>query len=204
MSTPNPPVYNPNIPLPKNNIAQSQEDFLVDFRTLYNAFARNHVPLDDATDPGDHTFVELFKQNKGPQTDLDEISVYTKTIEENTEQLFIKYPNGTEIPISCYQIYPAQQAGSQISFFTFLPGKVIVYFGTINPAIAEGGNTLYFYPFVMKNLITINFCPIGTVATKNPWVALQNDQGHKDFITAARLNDLPSGFSFSYIAVGNI
>lgn len=203
MTTP-PPVYNPNVPLPKDNLAQSQEDFLINFSTIYDVFVRNHVALDDLVEPGNHTYIELFKSLKGPQTDIGEISVYTKTVENQTEQVFFKYPNGTEIQFSNYQIYSLPAVPSQTQFFTFLPGKIIVYFGIVNPAQLPAGipAALYFAPFVSKNIITVNFCPVGSTPTIVPTVSLEAPQN--GFVRSAFLNRLPTGFSFYYIALGNL
>lgn len=207
MTTP-PPVYNPNVPLPKDNLAQSQEDFLIDFSTLYDAFLRNHVPLDDLVEPGNHTYIELFKSEKGPQTDVGEISVYTKTVEGQTEQVFFKYPNGTEIQFSNYQIYSLPAAPSQTQFFTFLPGKIIVYFGKVTPTALPPGvpPALYFAPFVSKNIISVNFCPVGSAPSTIPWVKLETPQN--GFVRAAFL--FPAQFvgvpipECYYIAMGNL
>jgi hypothetical protein len=203
MTTP-PPVYNPNVPLPKENLAESQDDFLINFSTIYEAFSRNHVPLDDLVEPGNHSYIELFKSNQASQTDIGEISVYIKTVEGTTEQVFFKYPNGTEIQFSCYQIYSLPAVPSQTQFFTFLPGKVIVYFGLLNTFALPAGTppALYFAPFVSKNIITVNFCPQGGIPTIIPWVKLETPQN--GFIRAAFLDQIPAGRLFYYIAMGNI
>jgi hypothetical protein len=177
MMTNPPPIYNPDIPLKKQSLADSQIDFLNNFSTLYNAFSVNHIPLDAATSAGNHTNIQLLEQatSNQLQTDTGEISVYCKNVAGQTDQIFLRYQgNQKEFQFSTYQIYALNPTNKGSGFFTFLPGNVILYFGLA--ILAVGGatsNVINLLPNIAKNIITINFCPVGSRPTLNPFVELQ-------------------------------
>ena len=162
------PTYNPNIPQPKTFISDSQDDFLNNFQAIYNAFQENHVPLDAASNAGNHTYLELLQQaaNSEFQSDIGEINIYTKNVEGQTDQIFLKYPNLPEIQFTNFQIYPLNQTPQQTTYITFLPGKILVYFGMINPN--NNPFDLQLFPYVAKVITGVNLCPIGTTTTNNP------------------------------------
>ena len=209
MTIPPPEPYNPNIPLPDDNLAQSQIGFLNNFATLYDAFAMNHVPLDAVSEAGNHTYVELVEQGNDPQTNQGEISVYTKNVPGQTDQVFLKYQNGTVLQYTNYQIYAARPFDTyQTRFFTFLPGKVLAYFGTFNAPASPSGNTLYLYPHVARNVITANFCPIGASSANSSYApAFTLEQGIPPFYTALRLQKAASNrplTNYFYFVLANI
>ena len=158
------PIYNPNIPQRKNTLADSQIDFLNNFSTLYTAFMANHIPLDAVSGAGNHTNVQMFEQQKNDQfqTNVDEISVYCKNVEGQTDQIFLRYQgNQDEFQFSTYQIYSLPVSTVATRFFTFLPGNVIIFFGTAQVKISTSGFPLKLVPSIAKNIITVNLCPLG-------------------------------------------
>ncbi len=206
----NPVQYNPNVP---ENFSDSlditQPDFLNNFKKLYDVFAENHVALDAGATAGNHTFIELITRLKSPQTDLGELSLYSKFVEENTNQLYMRQEgNQEEFKYTPYQIYEVEAPTNKTAFFTFLPGGLIVYFGTsTNPPIFD-----YFdlVPFVTKNVISTLICPIGTTPFNKPTIGIFPADGlypgPKGIITkVVAIRALNTGLmpSYSYIIVGN-
>lgn len=160
------PVYNPNAPLPNDIIAKSQVDFLNNFSTLADAFKKNHVALDALANAGNHTVIQMLEQNTNAQfqTNTGEISIYAKNVENQTDQIFLRYQgNQTEFQYSNYQIYQLEPGFGLIPFFTTLPGGIIIYFGLLNIfSLAQLQGNLTLFPYISKNIISANFCAAGT------------------------------------------
>lgn len=166
-----PVKYDPLIPQRNDTIAISQSNFLDNFRDLYDAFAENHTPLDDATNPGNHEVIELVEQQTKLNTEVNEIAVYTKKVDGQTDQLFMRYgANGKEFQVTNWQIYSIEQTPTQKAFFSFLPGGIIVYFGTI---FTNNATTAFITlnPGVRNNIMGVNLGGIATIAAQ-PNVAL--------------------------------
>jgi hypothetical protein len=198
--------YNPNVPEnPSDSLSDSQPELLQNFLTLYNTFMANHVSLDDPTAAirGNHTIVELLEQDHQFQTDVGEISVYTKDVPGQTDQIFLQYQGnpGQEFQFTNYQIYSVNPT----NFFTFLPGKTLLYFGSFTNL---PNNILTLTPPIAKGIISINFCPIGAASSsKNykPWAGLiESPPGFlsKIIVTSAVFNaPIPPCF---YMVVANL
>jgi hypothetical protein len=180
-NTDNPPVFNPSIPIQKNTLARSQLDFLNNFFTLYNAFKANHIALDAVSGAGNHTIIQLLEQPSlnQIQTDIGEISVYTKKITGQTDQIFLRYQgNQTEFPLTNYQIYSLGNNTTQ--YFTFLPGGLLLYFGRLTVTFSANSNTPVVFklnPAIAIKIISMNFGSGNAVASFSPWVTLQQPQG---------------------------
>lgn len=174
--TTQPSPYDPNIPQqPSDPLAISQPEIKNNFQQLYNIFEKNHVPLDSLVNPGNHTNIQLKEQGNSQQTDPSVINIYVKDDPNTTDQIFLRYQgNGQEFQLSCYQIYSLTQfAGVFNPFITFLPGRVLVYFGFINAPAKS--NTLELYPPIAKNIISVSLCPLTvttTLAYFKPWISL--------------------------------
>ena len=172
--------YDPNVPeFSSDTLNVSQPQLLNNFIKLAAAFSKNHgsLPLGD----GNHTIVQLLQLQNAFQTDLSELAVYSKNVEGQTDQVFLRYQSqGQEIQFTTYQIYSVNNT----QFFTFLPGSIIVYFGTIS-----GGNTVFrLVPPVAKHIITTSFCPVstGTTGFVKPYVSLIEPVN--GFITGIQVN----------------
>ena len=153
--------YDPNTPINSQSFAAWQESFIENFTQLSDAFSANHVALDAASNNGNHTVIQLLEQASAQQTGISEITVYTKNVlntageKTNQDQLFMRLPgNSTEFQFSCYQIYKLTQPNT---FFTFLPGGLIVYFGLYLYNIAAKQQILNLFPAVAKNIMSVNF-----------------------------------------------
>lgn len=176
------PPYNPNIPESDDTIDKSQKDFLANFGTIFEAFNQNHVSLDDATNPGNHSIVELVEQLSSRSTLSSELSFYTKDVNGQTTQLFMRYPsNGKEFQVSPFQIFSlGAQANIPFSGFSFLPGGILVFFGFVQPN--QDNFTIPLLPPVCTNIMGVNLCPLGTSTFANPLYqsnvgGLINDRG---------------------------
>ena len=114
------PVYDPKQPpRPDAKIGDAQEPFQINFLTLYNAFKQNHVALDALANLGNHTIIQLLEQTGQFQTNTGEISVYSKLVPGETDQIFLRYQgNANEFALTNYQIYSLSTTPNQ--FFTFL------------------------------------------------------------------------------------
>lgn len=205
--------YDPKVPaLADNSLATSQPQILNNFSTLYEAFLRNHIPLDSVSNAGNHTIIELLQQENPVQTDINELSVYSKDVEGQTDQVFMRFQNnGTEFQFTNYQIYTVNDN----SFFTFIPGKVIVYFGTLNPP--RPGNfingILELVPPVARNIFSVTAnTRITATTTRNRYKPLVDLVASSDgifrkvtFTTAFRIDpDTPPLLPLDYIIMANI
>jgi hypothetical protein len=179
----NPPIYNPNVPeFEEQELSNSQPDLFDNFMALATSWALNHVPFLNSTTPGNHTIIQLLERPGDPNTSVNEISVYTKNAMDQTDDhIYLKYgATGQVFQYTCYQIYALPQTATQTQFFTFLPGKVLLYFGTF---VTLPNNRLTLLPPVAKKIITVsagyNVNPPPTLIGK-PGVALVEAGG---FIT---------------------
>lgn len=195
MSIP-PPTYNANSPQnPQETLDDSAVDFQVNFSKLNDNYSKNHVPLTSSTIQGNHTIIELVEQppNSGIQTDLGEISIYTQNVADQTDQIFLEYQgNGQEFQYTNYQLYKPEDNDFQDKYFTFLPGRIILYFGQIRPT--KKATLLDLSPYISRNIISISLCPIGTVPLFKPSVELpEKKNGFYHGVTLVPINRPPVG-----------
>lgn len=173
--TTQPPVYNANVPqFPSNSLPNTQPEFQDNFSKLFDDFAKNHVPLNASLSAGNHTIIQLLQQdaNAGIQTDVGELSLYSKDVTQQTDQVFLEYQGqGQELQYTNYQIYKPENNDFQIKYFTFLPGKILVYFGTFSSTLVA--NVLDLFPYIARNIVYISLCPIGTTPTFKPSAQLE-------------------------------
>lgn len=176
MTSPNVPLYNANTPQnPSETLDDSQLQLQTNFFELARNFRKNHVALDANTPSGNHTIIQLLEQppNSGIQTDPAEISIFTQHVEGQTDQLFLEYQgNSPTFQYSNYQLYKPLDNEFQEKYFTFLPGKIIMYFGIIRPN--QKANLLDLSPYISRNIISISLCPlaVGTNSFFKPNVEL--------------------------------
>jgi hypothetical protein len=195
--------YNANIPRVNDDLASTQPNFLNNFFQMNEAFRRNHSALDaGAPTEGNHSIVEMLHQNGSFQTDVSELSVYAKTSEGQTDQLFLRYQgNGTEVQITNYQIYGPVQLPGQSIYMTFLPGKLLVLFGAFFPPNLPDGKTIQLSPFIMKNIMALNVCGSDFVGRLLPtYKVIQNLPGINTSIQFFQLSPI----GYFYLCVGNI
>jgi len=205
------PQYNPEIPQRNNFIADGQTGFLDNFTTLYDAFIKNHVALDDLTNPGNHTNIQLVEQTQSISTGSQEIAIYSKKVTNQTDQLFMRYPsNGKEFQITNYQLYdPAHIPNQQALFFSFLPGGLIVYFGTVFPT--TDNFPIFLDPAICINILSVNLCAIApstsinNVGTQARVEGLQSQNGKFTSVNISKASyTLPVLNPQYYLIIGNV
>lgn len=193
-------LYNPNVPTNLDDYyADSQPQLLNNFTKLFNVFTRNHTNINGAN-AGFHSKLDFFEQPQGFQTGVGEISVYCKNVDGQTDQIFLRYQgDGQEVQITNYQIYSLQATPQQEAYFTFLPGKVLAYFGKM--LIAKGSTIINLNPPVAKNIITVQVTSLGTGANFNSPVEVNMTNGIATGITLGSVfNTVPQ----SYLVLANI
>jgi hypothetical protein len=165
----NPPLYNPTVPERLGDtFAVTQKDLQDNFQSLFNAFSANHVAMNE-TNAGNHTFINLLERANPILTNLSEIAIYSKDVEGQTDQMFFRYQGeGIEFQFTNYQLYsippenPNDPNKGFKSYFTFLPGRVIVYFGIFAGTGQIGAQTLKLVPEIATNIIGVSVCNAGT------------------------------------------
>ncbi len=196
------PTFDPNVPeRPDDSLAETQPEFFNNFSTLFNSFGLNHVPLNAISGVGNHTILQLLQQNNSQQTGLSEISIYSKNVPDQTDQVFLKYQNGTELQFTNYQLY----AIDPNTFFTFLPGKVILYFGLLNNI--PNPFTLQLNPAICKNIFSCSFCPTNSpfaLGEFKPSIGLAAEPGGPiDRVIIHGDGGLTRTLSYYYAIMGN-
>lgn len=173
----NPINYDPNTPRVNLSYADWQIQFSQNFQQYNIAFLKNHLGFSSGN-AGSHTIIQMPEQDADPQTGSVDFAIYTKNVEEQTDQIFFQYPGNTPVvQFTNYQIYSVVPRISpntpQTSFFTFLPGGLLIMFGSFGPFnTANGGNTLFLFPPVAKNIAAINLCIQGTTPNYTPSTTL--------------------------------
>jgi len=156
-----PTSYDPLVPeKPTESLAQTQPELLNNFQQLYNVFSVNHIPLDTMITAGNHMIVELFQRDSAPQTNVSQLSVYSKDVEGQTDQTFIRMQgNGQEIQFTNYQVYSIDNSQNQEYYFTFLPGKILLYFGKRISLSGNNPASFKLRPTIAKNIISACVVP---------------------------------------------
>ncbi len=93
-------AYNPNIPQPQDEIPDSQSDLLTNFTDLNTIYQVDHVALNAASNLGKHNKVTLVSQGSdpdmdAPETQVDEVSIFTLKEGTDTELYCRSQSNGT-------------------------------------------------------------------------------------------------------------
>lgn len=191
--------YDRNVPADRgDSLSETQPQLLNNFETLFNAFLRNHISLDAASNAGNHTVIELLRQQNALQTNLNEFSIYAKNVVGQTDQVFMRFQsNGLELQFTNYQIYST----SPSNFFTFLPGNIIVYFGRI-----PLGNPVFdLIPTVATNIFSVSLCgTIGSTRYKPLFNLVTPSDGYvKTIFLTTPVNSISNLLPMNYIIMGN-
>lgn len=156
--------YDQNIPTANDDLATSQAQFLSNFQQLFLAFAQNHVDFSAGATAGNHTVVELLSSPAGFETSAGEISLFAKPVAQQVDQLFLRYQgNFKDVQYTNYQLYALNQVAGKSQFFTVLPGKILIYYGSV--VIPSYPYKLQLEPRLGKNIISVNLCYSGTPAS---------------------------------------
>lgn len=132
-------AYNNNIPQPTDNIStQSQADLLENFAQLETQFSVNHTSLLAGADNGKHIHTTYLDQGANPATAANEVAMYAKDLGGVSTLYFRKESNGTVIQMT------GQDPTSAAQGSTFLPGGVILKWGSAAIVSGAGGTTVNF------------------------------------------------------------
>lgn len=197
------PIYDPTVPEHlSDTFKTSQPQLKNNFQTLFEAFLVNHISINDPSNAGNHTFVDLLEQSNSILTDIGQIAIYTKDVKGQTDQVFFRYQNqGQEFQFTNYQLYSLPPQTGVNQFFTFLPGRVIVYFGSFT-ALEKG--LLQLLPMICINPIGMAMSPMNTNALPGTITIPAPVKGIYQSITTmsfdAKIGQCPPSF---YIILGN-
>jgi hypothetical protein len=133
-------TYQPNIPNAGDRPSDSQLDIYNNFTALNTIFAENHYEYVFATvgNRGKHKFCSFVSQAPGPATDTHEGAVYCKDVGGRPTLFFRRENSGTEIQIGCLHSPNNSSDGS-----TFLPGNILIQWGSDNYPSGESGAISY-------------------------------------------------------------
>lgn len=197
------PTYNPNVPEHfSDNLAETQEPLLINFQTLFDDFLKNHVSLDAGATAGNHSIIQLLERDNTQQTGAGELSVYTKKVDGQTDQVFLKYqgPSGAEFQFSNYQLYSIPSSSSQTAFFTFLPGGIIAYFGSYN--LSSNTGQIALQPAICRNIISVDVIGGVNVSIK-PVVNLRGTPQGRFGAVSIEYSSLSRATTGYYLILGN-
>jgi len=181
-------TYNPNIPLPTTSFADWQIAISQNFTSLNDSFAKDHIALDSATTPGNHAVITLPEQEDGPQTGVTEMSMFSKDVVGQTDQIFLKYGSGQEFQFTNWQIYEIPALPNQTTYFSFLPGGLLCQFGLFHNVTGINRTTLEIRPPVIKNLVTAVFTPkSSTVLGGGQWSPKASQIAANGYVTGLQL-----------------
>ncbi len=94
-------TYNPDKPLPEDDLADSQGDLNTNFTQLNTQFAVNHVAFNDSgADKGKHKFVTFVEQAADPESKGNEYLVYAKDDSGEPELFARPQSSGTAYQIT--------------------------------------------------------------------------------------------------------
>jgi hypothetical protein len=130
-------TYNPNIPLVTDYMVNSQTQIKSNFQTINSVFAKNHV-LFNVPSQGMHNVLNFRAQTADPTTATDQVSLYTKTIGNDTVLFYA--PSNSQTPIQL--TYPSISTGLLSTDpdvfisqqYSFLAGPFVIYLGNITQA----------------------------------------------------------------------
>lgn len=194
--------YDPASPEQTESLASSQPQFRQNFTAIFEKFLVNHREL-NIPSQGQHDVIQLLQQENGIQTNINELNIYSKKVEDQTTQLFLRSQgNGQEVQITNYQLYSL----NDLQFFTTLPGGFIVYFGIL-PSMPTGSQ--FTVTPTPKSIVSSSFCPNGIANIKSfpPFVYYSDSNkktGYIDTVTFITPSDKTNTiFSQFYFIVGN-
>lgn len=195
-----PPSYNTQIPVGSTTIAEAQKLFQNNFERLFEAFNTDHVSLIDPTNPGNHSVIRLVELPKSESTLPSEIAIYSKKVEGQTDQLFMRQQgNGTEFQLTEFQIYTIQPNDNQKAYFSLLPGGIIVYFGRVVGFAQKEVNIDINPP--ASNILGVNLAGITTVSQQPNVSLVGNSQTKISVVKLKSIDPIPDQF---YLFFGNL
>lgn len=193
-----------------------QRDFQANFQRMSDAFKVNHLPLEATGKLGNHTIIQMPERpaEEKIQTNIGDFALFTRLVEDQTDQVFIQYEgNLAEFQYTNYQIYPIKDIVDnkkvfQKTYFTTLPGKIIVIFGSKLDTKSKVPSVRLIPP-VCKNIISVNITLIGTFpvvpARAYEVTPISSDVDGQPYFTSIDVNFSLGAFNpFYYLVMGNL
>lgn len=153
-------TYTSNIPKTGESLGSTRTRINANFNTIDSMLALNHVAFNSLGE-GKHKFLQMPDQSSAPNTIANELALYSKSLSANS-QLFMR----SESAGSEYQITNVDDAyiakfgeltlviNQYYTGWTFLPGGLIMNYGTI-PAILNLSNDIVFARPFSTNVYSI-------------------------------------------------
>ena len=165
--------FNPAIPVGTDAMQLSCQQLRGNFTQIFNAFAENHLPLNDGNQ-GMHSQLELVQQSGDPTTGSDEVALYSKSGTGSQPQIFfMPASSGTPIQISNNKVISTGPY-----YQSFMAGPYVVLFGKVlNYTNTQTFTYSTYYPLITA-LSEVEFVdlqiiqsvkPIPPTSTANPY-----------------------------------
>lgn len=185
--------YNTAIPQSTSKRAISQRQILINFQSIYRAFANNHSPLGLGTQ-GKHTVLILRSQGSDPTTAATQTAIYQKLVTGVPNWFYRPASNGTPIQMS----YPSIDITTANANYTFVAGPFVVYTGKVlNPT---NGQTVTLLPSTTLRYVGLGVNNFNGGGLFTAGVAATNISGNSfniEFQAGAAVRDV------YYLAIGN-
>ncbi len=163
--------YNPNIPQPTDELADSQGDILTNFSAANTSSGINHYPFDNLTvNNGKHKYVQIPLKTTPPTSGTDEWTVFTQDFisgSSTTNELFVS-PPGADYALGAYPLTASAPGFPQnlAAGTSFLPGGLYLQWGKEPfPGTSNPSGTVNFTANFPNNCLMVQLTLQGNVAT---------------------------------------
>jgi len=131
-------AYNNNIPQATDNLSQSQADLLANFAALDSQYGSSgdHVAFSAVSNNGKHKKSTYVVQGSDPGSSATEAVVYSKTSSGSSELFLQRDAVATAIQLTKGTVNIAGDATGTSKGHTFLPGGLLLQWGSLTAAVA--------------------------------------------------------------------
>lgn len=146
--------FTPNIPASGQTLGQTRQAILDNFAILRSTLAVDHVDV-NASGNGKHKFVHFTDASSSiPATTATELALYNKLVGGAYRLFMRQISSGTEIQMSGIDPLTANPG------YTFLPGGLLLQWGTTTAVANSAGNTINF-PIAFSTVFVVT-CTVQT------------------------------------------
>jgi hypothetical protein len=201
--------YNTTIPAANSKRAISQRQILINFQSIFQAFANNHSALGLGTQ-GKHRVLILKDQTLAgdPATSPTQIAIYQKIIGGNPSWFYRPISNGTPIQMSYQSVKTGLLSTNPDVYFSdqysFIAGPFVVYAGKVtNPSNNQLVTLLPSTTLRYVGLTVTNYKFTGTGTPAAIAVAIPTSVSGNTFKISYQTR--PAGLTYDvyYVAIGN-
>lgn len=212
--------YNVNIPFATNDPSVDQPDMLENTNTINTFVEQDHLGFNDqfngnANSGGWHTDIHLINQGTGfVPTRITEVGqLFSKLVTMNgitSMALFFQSDTGVGASNSLTQITAPKNTVASSSGYTFLPGGIILNWGSVTgiaPVQHAFGSENFFFPYP-NNVFQILVTPISISQSVTTQATISVCSSPATTLTAFGWNYVKGSpgtdyRAFSWIAIGN-